>query len=135
MHKQLWPEADVPKLLVPTADRKKESTDDKFFVESTIPTSFLFAALCSQASLKRGKGGMKESRYAASSMLHKILTHLSQTGDFKLSFTAHGNQYHIPVPTTGMFPVAVLTSMLEPDSLKQLKNYWNESAEDIVFWG
>lgn len=128
-HRLLWPETAPPELLQPTATREQSNLEKSYFVESTLPTSMLFAAIASQIMAPRRA---KRFRAAASSLLHALIKKVVQSGTMKVRFTANGNEFCIPVPTTGAFPSATLVSMLGPNEIARGRRVWNLDAQDLV---
>ena len=134
-HKLLWPTCDVPTLLESSAVKKGKDENpgatNQFFVENTIPTSMLFAALCSQITAARSPS---KYRYAASKLLFELLQKMVQSCDVKARFSSDGTEFQVNVPTSGMFPSSILCAMSQSDSsqntLKQLKRAWNKDAQD-----
>ena len=133
-HKLLWPHADVPTLLLPYAENYNTGPtsehDQRYFAESTIPTSMLFAVLCSQITQARNA---PMYRNAASRLLYNILKRLVSTGKVKTRFTSDGNAFNIQIPTTGSFPASVLCSLENNALLRAVKRAWNKDAQDIGF--
>ena len=134
-HKQLWPDIDEPSLLTATASKRTEKDNQKdpqetsFFVEGTLPTSMLIAALCSQIIQPRSA---RKFRAAASILLHDILRKLVRTGKMTARFiTADGIEFNVPIPTAGGFPSATLVSMVGNQSaLRKVKEAWDKDAQD-----
>ena len=113
--------------------RKDENpgVTNQFFVENTIPTSMLFAALCSQVTAARSPA---KYRYAASKLLFELLQKMVQSCDLQARFSLNGTEFQVLVPTSGMFPSSILSAMSQSDSsenaLKKMKRAWNKDAQD-----
>lgn len=131
-HKLLWPHVDLPTLLLPYAENMtmgpSSEQDQRFFAESTIPTSMLFAAICSQITQPRNA---PKFRHAASKLLYNLLKRLVSTGKVRARFTdSDGHDFNILIPTTGIFPASVLFSLENNALLRAVKKTWNKDAQD-----
>ena len=103
--------------------------DQRFFAESTIPTSMLFAAICSQITQPRNA---PKFRHAASKLLYNLLKRLVSTGKVRARFTdSDGHDFNILIPTTGIFPASVLFSLGNNALLRAVKKAWNKDAQDV----
>ena len=131
MHKQLWQGADVPTVLAATALKKSEGTseDQGFFVESTLPTSLLLSAICAQISQGRSAA---QFRYGASKVLFELLRKLVRSSYLKVQFESEGNSFSVPIPTNGLFPSAILLSMVGADVVQKTRELWNAAVQDKV---
>lgn len=114
----LWPGAPIPEVLQPTATSEQLNPEKSYFVENTLPTSLLFAALTKHVMAYRAA---KRFRRAASLLLHSVIKKVVQSGTMEVRFTANGNAFTVPVPTSGAFPSATLVSMLSPDEIRLAK--------------
>ena len=102
-----------------------------FFAEATLPTSMLFAALCSQITQHRMR---TRSRYAACRLLYDILKKLIGTGKMKVSFTTDdGRLYNITIPKSGLVNSPVVTSLMGAVSIPRVKQCWRKDAQDWYF--
>ena len=130
MHKQLW-QGGEPVLLVPSANRnaKAEDKTNTLFVESTLPTSMVFAAICAQITQHRSA---KKFRYAAMNLFYSIIKKLIRNNCLKARFVnPDGMEFSIPVPTSGAFPSATVISMIgEPGIISKIQTAWNKDSQD-----
>ncbi|CAL1126367.1 unnamed protein product [Cladocopium goreaui] len=132
-HGLLWPGVDPPDLLLPMAvsKRKREEQQEQnnsYFTESTLPTSMLFSALCSQITQHRLR---TRSRYAACRLLYDILKKLTGTGKMKVAFTAEGRLYNIAIPRSGLVNSSIIGSFMDDAvSLSDVKRSWRKDAQD-----
>ena len=135
-HGLLWPGVDPPDLLLPMAvsKRKREEQQEQnnsYFTESTLPTSMLFSALCSQITQHRLR---TRSRYAACRLLYDILKKLTGTGKMKVAFTAEGRLYNIATPRSGLVNSSIMGSFMDDAvSLSDVKRSWRKDAQDSFF--
>ena len=130
VHQQLWPETEIPELLNPTAASTKSSDVDmesRYFVESTLPTSMMISALCSQVIQGRSA---KRFRNAASVLLHGVLKKLVRSGKMKLSLSSDGIAFDVPVSSTGAFPSSPLIVSLGRPDQRRVRQHWNEDEQD-----
>lgn len=122
-----------PDLLLPMAvsKRKREEQqgqNNSYFTESTLPTSMLFSALCSQITQHRLR---TRSRHAACRLLYDILKKLTGTGKMKVAFTSEGRLYNIAIPRSGLVNSSVLGSFMDDAvSLSDVKRSWRKDAQD-----
>ena len=112
MHELLWPGSPLPNILTPSAVNQQmgpsDESDPKYFTENTLPTSFMMSAICAQ--IIQGRSA-RMFRQAASSLLYDLLKKLVQTSKMTVRLSSHGNEFNIPVPTSGTFPTAVFCTV------------------------
>ena len=137
-HSLLWPNSEPPELLAPSSlqtdriERDEQGVaSSSFFTATTLPTSMLFASLCSQIVAVRLR---KNLRFAACRALYDILKRVVATGNLTATFVSEtGDVYRIPVPCHGSFPTAVVTQIAALDGgvkHSQLKKQWNKDCQD-----
>ena len=136
----MWPNMPVPTLLKPAATRKHDDDDDddedldtemgekdSFFIENTLPTSMLIAALVAHATQPRST---QQCRHAAALVLWDILRRQVQSGGMTVRFTTNTNVFNVEVPTGGGFPTGILLGLLGEQAFQKVKRAWNKDAQD-----
>ena len=126
-HQELWPTVDPPALLKPLASRADADAGQQVqnqpghFVESTLPTSYVWASLVSQCTATKRTAS---ARHNSMEMFHELLMKVCATGNLELSLTCGGGDRIVKVGAAGNFAVDVLLGHLSPFELEEVRNAW-----------
>ena len=129
-HELLWPGVELPEFLTPLATRAAPEEEDHrrgHFMESTIPTSYVFASLLSAStSMKK----MASGRYRAMEVFYELLVATFRTGKLDLTLQTNQGDETIRVPPSGNVQTGTLFGHLSPNRLDELKNLWAMEMQD-----
>ena len=125
-HKKLWPWQDAPSLLHPISDNRADRGPQNFFMEATIPTSFLFSSICAHCIQLKSN---EQYRFGAARFLFDLLCKCLSLNTFKVQVALGDVTLEIPVPSSGMFPSASLIWNVS-DSATQIQRAWNRDSQD-----
>ena len=108
------------------SDNRTGRGPQNFFMEATIPTSFLFSSICAHCIQFKSN---EQYRFGASRFLYDLLCKCLSLNTFKVQVALGDMTLEIPVPSSGMFPSASLIWDLE-DSAAQIQRAWNRDCQD-----
>ena len=130
-HKKLWPAHDPPQLLVPLSGQDAQRSAENpagFFLEATLPTSYLISSVVHQASNPRTN---PKYRLAASMALYHVLEAVLKTGGFKLTWPDTGLLDHA-VPVTGAVSSDLLRGLLPAAASTKFSSLWEKDSKDVA---
>ena len=130
-HGKIWPELKPPSLLQPLASQNKSGTEAAgHFVESTLPSSVVWACFCHQSLNPKRPADKRE---AAASVLYDIMMAGLRTGRMKVRLLYPDRSIvGVDVPSSGNISAELLFGHMRQQDREDVQARWLAWTQDCM---